>query len=530
MSAAATPSRLSVAIIVRDAEEALGETLESVRSIADEIVVVDTGSTDDSRKVAERAGAQVFVHPWQDDFSAARNLCLSHVQGQWLLWLDAGERLSKEDASQLRSFVSTSADNTKAYAMVIQVPPRAPQQASEQIARIRLVPNRPGIRFAGRVRESMTQSLVAEGMEIEGLPYRIARGPGEHDVHQKAAKARRNVRLADLEIKEQGPQPHLLNCLGDAFQTLNDLDRCTQFFRHAVQGAERGSVDMLEAYYGLLTSLDSDEKNREEQLQLAVQASEVFPLDAQLLCAMGGYLQALGCTDLAEKSYHTAFHYGQINAEVWHVAEVRDIAVICLSITLQLQSKLDLARQALEAAVAENEGSVRLRRHLIEVYIKCGLRDEALEQVSALPRDTPRREALRSAVRGACLGVQQNWIAARAYLKTAFTAGCQETFCLRWFVISLLSCGEVDEARAVLLQWRTLEPQSDEVAKYLASLDQQSSDQTQPDSQIVAPEDTTLERRQWRIDAPIESPKKVAPPTSTTAATNQVRGNSPGRS
>ena len=266
----------------------------------------------------------------------------------------------------------------------------------------------------------------------------------------------------------------------------------------------------------------------------------MFPLDAQLLCALGGYLQALGRTDLAEKSYHTAFHYGQVNAEVWHVAEVRDIAAICHSITFQLQNKHDEARQALEVAVAESPKSVRLRRHLIDVYVKCGLRDEALEQVNLLPPETPKREALRSAVRGACLAVQQNWIAAKAYLKTALTAGCQETFCLRWLAISLLSVGEVDEARGVLQQWQTLEPQNEEVIKYLESLDGPSSDPPRPDQpqpdqpqprvQTESSADTTSETRQWRIDSPVESQQPVTPPTSAPSTSRHVRGPFPRQS
>ena len=99
MSPAETPVCLSVAVIVRDAAEALRETVVSVKEVADEVVVVDTGSTDDSRKVAQQLGARVFDHTWRDDFSAARNECLSFVRGAWVLWLDAGETLD-----DLRSF------------------------------------------------------------------------------------------------------------------------------------------------------------------------------------------------------------------------------------------------------------------------------------------------------------------------------------------------------------------------------------------------------------------------------------------
>src|SRR6185503_5773742 len=94
--------RLSVAIIVRDAAEALRLTLASIRDIADEIVVVDTGSTDPSRDVAIEFGTRLVTFPWSDDFAAARNFARNQVTGDWILWLDAGETLSDEDGRALR--------------------------------------------------------------------------------------------------------------------------------------------------------------------------------------------------------------------------------------------------------------------------------------------------------------------------------------------------------------------------------------------------------------------------------------------
>src|SRR5205807_2424019 len=97
--------RLTVAIIVRNAAEALAETLVCVRNLADEIVVLDTGSTDETPMIAEKLGANLQRREWQDDFAAARNACLTFVSGDWVLWLDAGERIGKEEGRLLREFI-----------------------------------------------------------------------------------------------------------------------------------------------------------------------------------------------------------------------------------------------------------------------------------------------------------------------------------------------------------------------------------------------------------------------------------------
>ena len=80
-------------MIVRDEESRLPACLESIRPAVDEIVIVDTGSTDRTVEIARSFGARVEVHPWQGDFSQARNIALELACGTWILYIDADERL-----------------------------------------------------------------------------------------------------------------------------------------------------------------------------------------------------------------------------------------------------------------------------------------------------------------------------------------------------------------------------------------------------------------------------------------------------
>ena len=74
---------LSAALIVRDEARVLEDCLASIRPVVDEIIVVDTGSVDDSPAIAARYGARVIHHPWQNDFAEARNVSLDAAQGEW---------------------------------------------------------------------------------------------------------------------------------------------------------------------------------------------------------------------------------------------------------------------------------------------------------------------------------------------------------------------------------------------------------------------------------------------------------------
>ncbi len=84
---------VALSMIVKNAARDLPECLASVRGGVSEIVVADTGSTDDTAAIAQKAGARVISVPWENDFSKARNFPLELVTADWVLSLDADERL-----------------------------------------------------------------------------------------------------------------------------------------------------------------------------------------------------------------------------------------------------------------------------------------------------------------------------------------------------------------------------------------------------------------------------------------------------
>ena len=126
--------RLSVAMIVRDEQEVLAESIEGIRRIADEIVILDTGSADRTPELAAQLGTAVHRRPWENDFSASRNHCLRFLGGNWVLWLDAGERIRAEQAAELRRFLNERANPSTAYSFWVESPPRQSDASAEQCA------------------------------------------------------------------------------------------------------------------------------------------------------------------------------------------------------------------------------------------------------------------------------------------------------------------------------------------------------------------------------------------------------------
>ena len=507
--------RLSVAMIVRNEEQVLSESLDSVRAIADEIVVLDTGSTDRTGKIAAASGAVCVQADWLRDFSAARNQCLSHVTGDWVLWLDAGEQLDRESAEGFRQFLDEQATASRAYVMIVQQPSADPAASAEQIAQLRLMPNSPHLHFEGRVAETLRPSIEAAGLEIDAAAGLIRCHARRNDPQRKAARALRNLGLVAMATTECGePVPARLRLVeAEAHADLGDHHDARRAYQAVIEASDRGSTEILEAYYGLLTTYDGDsevcrpevEALADEQVKTCVEALEIHPLDAQLLLAMGHYLQARNRLDLAARSFEVAVQYGQVDLEIWHLVELAETAAVCLALAQHVQGQHEEARAVLERCLERHPDSVRVRRRLIDLHVKAGRSEEALAQVELLPIRPQERAPLVSAVRGACEAAAERWTPALGYLQSAYIEGCRDPLCFRWLAVTLLTNGQIEAAKPVLLEWERLEPANRELRAYLAAIRQQR--------EAVGDDQQPADERYLRVDTGVAVMGGAAPQT-----------------
>jgi glycosyltransferase involved in cell wall biosynthesis/Tfp pilus assembly protein PilF len=160
-------ARLTLCMIVRDEEARLGECLESAKAAVDEIVVVDTGSTDGTIDVARQHGARIGHFEWCDDFSAARNVSLELATGDWILWLDADDRLPAEYVDTIRQLIAGPRD--RGYFFVLD------DRGYESVSclQMRLFPNVPGVAFEMPIHEQVTPSLARLGIDMVPTPVRV---------------------------------------------------------------------------------------------------------------------------------------------------------------------------------------------------------------------------------------------------------------------------------------------------------------------------------------------------------------------
>ena len=464
-------SRLTVVILADDEGDELSTSIDCVEAIADEIVVGQLCFSETVSGAGQARATHFLSIPWQHDFSAARNMCLEPATGDWILCLDSGEVLSAEASSKIRRFVDTGGANPQCvYRLQVRSATDAADEAGVQIAQHRLLPKHPGLHFSGPVRESLDMSIAACRLESQQLEWVITQPKSRQFSNIKLKNAQRTLRICEQRLASAATDPRLWLARGEACSELGEWEQAKQAFAQARQFAADGSAELLEAYYGELSAMDRDPALQESQLNLCVDALKQFPVDVQLLCAMGHYLHQQQRIDLATRAYQTAVRHGKIHSLSWHLTEIAELATVCLSISLELESRAEEARGVLEEALVAQPTSSRLRHQLIDLHVRYGRRKEAIEQVGRFPTDWPHRDALANAVRGACLAGEQNWSNAAAYLQTSFDAGCRDVLCLRWLTLTHAALEHFDIAQATLDLWRTKEPQSPEIEKLTASL------------------------------------------------------------
>ena len=148
---------VSVCMIVKDEEAVIKRCLSCVHAFADEIIVADTGSRDQTVSICEEMGAKVFSFPWQDDFAAARNFAFSKASCDYQFWLDADDVISEEDQEKLKQLKDTMDESVSVVMMRYEMQ-HEEHEAPVVFERERLLRRKDHFLWKGRVHESIEPS------------------------------------------------------------------------------------------------------------------------------------------------------------------------------------------------------------------------------------------------------------------------------------------------------------------------------------------------------------------------------------
>ena len=219
---------LSAALIVRDEERFLEACLRSLAGRVDEIVVVDTGSSDRSREIAGDLGARVLEFQWNDDFAAARNAAVDASRGQWVLYIDADERVIEFDPAAVERLLE--ARDHACYTVLFR-----PQRGFTRYREHRVFRNRPELRFRGIIHESLIPALdelaAREGARVGASSIDIEHDGYDGDIGHKHP---RNVPLLERRLAQDPNHVYSWAHLGASLLGIGDAEGAERAWRRGL--------------------------------------------------------------------------------------------------------------------------------------------------------------------------------------------------------------------------------------------------------------------------------------------------------
>ncbi|AZR73367.1 hypothetical protein BBF96_08210 [Anoxybacter fermentans] len=233
--------KISLCMIVRNEERNLHRCLESVKGLVDEIIIIDTGSTDRTVQIGKEHGAKVLVYPWNNDFSQARNLGLAAAQGEWILYLDADEALSPLAQKNIKKLLNAP-DIEGYFFEIVNFTGKVLDSSRLVHQSCRLFRNRKDYRFMGRIHEQILPSILSSRPNAQILKTDLQiyhYGYMEGNVN-RVEKVKRNIELLQIELNQNKNNSFLEYHLGLAYYELGEKKAALEWLKKSYQHLEKG--------------------------------------------------------------------------------------------------------------------------------------------------------------------------------------------------------------------------------------------------------------------------------------------------
>ena len=271
--------KISACYIVRNNSADLKISLGSLKNFVQEIVVVDTGSTDDTVKVAKKFGAKVFFETWQDDFSAPRNLAMQKCSGDWIIFLDADEFFSPDTAKNIPFVIERAAEykQNAVQVFLVNIDKDNGNQIQDTSYVVRIMKKNPELHYVGKIHEEIRLGEKILSGVVNCPPEVLTIYHTGYSSSISKSKSERNLKMLLAELAETSEPQRIYYYIATCYNGLGDFANAEKF---AILDIESDSDKKLNSYYLLLSILAKDgmrRKDREEVCKLAVKDFPKLP-------------------------------------------------------------------------------------------------------------------------------------------------------------------------------------------------------------------------------------------------------------
>lgn len=424
----ASESRLAATLIVKNEEERLEACIESILPVADDIVIIDTGSTDGTVALIQRLKRkhhqiQLGFFEWCDDFSAARNAALDfareHTTAHWALWIDADERLKEGGEGEIRQALIRPYFGGFSLRIVNFVGNEKEESTAFTHAPLRLFRLLPETRFTGKIHEQVTDSILAQGLPLGQLGSATLLHEGYLDFSmEQRNKAAKYTAMLEQEVRENPKDAYQWFNLANAYCIDGRLAETEHAARMSVRCATQDFSHIENAYQLLagsetgqgkpLAALQTVEEARKKGLTGLFTEFEA----ANALMLTGAYDQALEAIDRSLSFEWNQFQTGDRSLFTFkrHVVKGQ-----ILTLTGKYEEALDYLDYAL--AVCPTFANAKFYRAMaLEGSQQFGPAAELYGELV----DDPQLATAAFAGEGRCLMAEGNYVAAASVFYRAW--------------------------------------------------------------------------------------------------------------
>jgi glycosyltransferase involved in cell wall biosynthesis len=273
---------ITLSMIVKNEEKMLAGCLDSVIDLVDEIVIVDTGSTDKTKDIAKLYNAKLYDFKWVDDFAVARNEALKYSTGKWILYLDADERIDIKnlDVNKLRNDLKNAPDNLGGIVLTIESDHSNMDGSTEKHrgGYPRLFKNLgyPKVYFKGRVHEQITPSLMEHNLGMISSDIKIIHEGYNIPEEEMQKKLKRNYTLLLKHVQEEPLNGYAWYQLGQTLGRLQLMKESEDAIKMAIS-CDDLSNSVYASACSTLSQYAGNKRNYQEALNWAEESLKKAP-------------------------------------------------------------------------------------------------------------------------------------------------------------------------------------------------------------------------------------------------------------
>lgn len=271
--------KISACYIVKNNAADLEISLRSLKKYVDEIIVTDTGSTDDTVKVAEKFGAKIFHYEWNDDFAAARNFALSKVSGDTIIFLDADEFFTNLTAKNIRPVIERAAQAKKNALLInlVNIDRDNGNKILDDTYCLRIFKNLPGLHYVGKIHEELRvgEKNISEVVFVPQDVLQIFHTGYSTSISRE--KAERNLKMLLAELEETNEPQRIYGYIAECYDGLGDSVNAEKFARLDIGSGKKNTTFESTSYRIMLKILARDSGRTDERKIFAEKAVEDFP-------------------------------------------------------------------------------------------------------------------------------------------------------------------------------------------------------------------------------------------------------------